>query len=446
MNPDAKMSRLREVHDQLREFTQVWARKEAVDPDAGRRLREEVILLNHRRYFECIPIYRRWVEESGQGEDVGLETIKTDLMSTDDVFKSYNPEWMDLKDFGAMTRWLGEIYHERLEAPHDGLGTVGDWVAYLETCGVQVLFSSGTSGLFSFVPRDEYTWNSLMNNSFNYLSFMLLEKGFVMGQEFSAFVLGFRGGRLGIQLVGQLIGNFAAESHFLYETEIIPDAIRILRRGPKDEQEMKLLLRFKDLTVDREEENYRRLMDAMAGTAATGRSVVLFGAPFQVKKMCELVLASGRKVSLPPQSMIVFGGGWKSFEGEKIERDVLVRMIGNTFGVPKDLIMEGYSMSEMNGAFLRCTGDRYHLPPLIEPVILDESLSPMAGRDLRGIFGFLDPFAVSYPGFIISGDLVHLVDEACPCGLSGPALVGEVTRAPGREVKGCGGVMATVRA
>ena len=47
--------------------------------------------------------------------------------------------------------------------------------------------------------------------------------------------------------------------------------------------------------------------------------------------------------------------------------------------------------------------------------------------------------------FVITGDEVELVDETCPCGLSGLALVGEVRRAQGQEIKGCGGVMAATR-
>jgi hypothetical protein len=85
------------------------------------------------------------------------------------------------------------------------------------------------------------------------------------------------------------------------------------------------------------------------------------------------------------------------------------------------------------------------IPPLIEPVILDEEWAPIEGRDVRGVFGFLDTLAVAYPGFIVSGDEVHLVDGDCPCGLTGPAVI-EIGRARAREVKGCGGIMSSVAA
>jgi hypothetical protein len=120
-------------------------------------------------------------------------------------------------------------------------------------------------------------------------------------------------------------------------------------------------------------------------------------------------------------------------------------MMATNLNLPLDRIMEGYSMTEMNAFTLRCDHGRFHIPPLIEPVIFDEGLSPMEGEDLRGIFGFMDPLAISYPGFIISGDEVHFIDGDCPCGLSGAAVT-EIGRARSREVKGCGGIMASITA
>jgi hypothetical protein len=57
----------------------------------------------------------------------------------------------------------------------------------------------------------------------------------------------------------------------------------------------------------------------------------------------------------------------------------------------------------------------------------------------------MDPFAVSYPGFLITGDAVQSTYRPCECGLAGESLL-SVGRAAGAEIKGCGGIMATVSA
>ena len=149
---------------------------------------------------------------------------------------------------------------------------------------------------------------------------------------------------------------------------------------------------------------------------------------------------------LPEESILLFGGGWKTFEGERIDKDELCRRIEASFGVPRENILEGYSMTEMNAVMLCCPHERFHIPPLLEPLVFDESLTPLPGAGQKGIFGFLDPFAVSYPGFLITGDQVLLWYGDCPCGRKGYALEGGIQRVPGREVKGCGGIMASVRA
>jgi long-chain-fatty-acid---luciferin-component ligase len=144
-------------------------------------------------------------------------------------------------------------------------------------------------------------------------------------------------------------------------------------------------------------------------------------------------------------SLLLFGGGWKLFTGKPITREQLTGMMSESFQLPAEMIVEGYSMSEMNAFTLRCEYGRFHIPPVIEPLILDETLNLMQGNDLRGSFAFLDPVALAYPGFIISGDEVRLVDGECQCGLTGPAVT-EISRARAREIKGCGGIMASVTA
>ena len=139
------------------------------------------------------------------------------------------------------------------------------------------------------------------------------------------------------------------------------------------------------------------------------------------------------------------GGGWKTFSGEKIEQHVLHEMIAEAFAMPVNGVVDAYSMAEIHGVVPRCEHGRYHVPPMIEAMVVDEEMRPMSGKDLTGTFAFLDPFALSYPGFIVTGDRVRMVDEPCACGAHGPAFL-EIGRAPGREVKGCGGVMASIQA
>ncbi len=462
---------LQTLHELIRQ-TQAWALRRKFDAGRARELRRQAILLNHRYYLEAIPAYRRLAAEEGIGPLDDIEPIKQRLMLSADLFKSYDQRWLDDRAFERMNAWLSEVFHQRVAVDVAGVGSIDEWIERLAAAGIRLVYSSGTSGAFSFIPRDGPAWELSRLASTCYLTPLLLHEKIgtrwqrlVIGPatdllspdafvklagrsglpDFDALFLDFSHGRTGNQSLEQELAPMFRKHTFLYETDLSPTVLRLATRGPRTEEDRALLLRLQEVVVGRKAENYRRAVERVRASTAEGQKVFIFGTPFQCKELCEEIAANGQPVALRSGSLALFGGGWKSFTGEKIPRAELVALIANQLGLPADRILEGYSMVEINTFMLRCDHGRFHIPPLIEPVILDEALSPMAGEDLRGTFGFLDPLAVAYPGFIISGDEVHLVDGDCPCGLSGPAVL-EIGRAQAREIKGCGGIMASVAA
>jgi acyl-protein synthetase LuxE len=82
-------------------------------------------------------------------------------------------------------------------------------------------------------------------------------------------------------------------------------------------------------------------------------------------------------------------------------------------------------------------GHYLHAPyTYYKPLVLDDELIPM-GYGERGRFAFLDALARSYPGFIMSGDRVRLLEHCPVCDRPGPVLEPEIQRAKGEEVRGC---------
>ena len=73
------------------------------------------------------------------------------------------------------------------------------------------------------------------------------------------------------------------------------------------------------------------------------------------------MVENARQVTLPASSLVLFGGGWKSFSGQRIPRNDLVALITQALGLAPDRIVEGYSMTEMNAFNVRC--DYRPLPP-----------------------------------------------------------------------------------
>jgi len=383
-------------------------------------------------------------EEAKCDKNTSIDSIKKNLMLSADIFKSYEQTWLDNGDYGSMTRWLSGIHHKNIEADMTGVKSIDEWIDRLSTSGIHVVYSSGTSGTFSFVPRDSSDWALSRRANIAYLAPLLaarLADGFsgklmnlavrlvspdafagLAGKnnipDFDAAFLGFRQGRLGNQvLIGELAPLFRRH-YFLYDADITGTALRCLRRGASTEEERRLMAELQDQVVGKKEMNYLRIIDNIKQSSDAGQKIFFFGAPYQFKELCEVAAGHNVKPAIRKGSLVLFGGGWKSFTGEAMDRESLVKLLTDTLEIPPQMVMEGYSMTEINMLMLRCPKGRFHVPPVIEPVIFNEELAPLDGTDIRGAFGFLDPMAVSYPGFIISGDNVHLIDGKCECGLT----------------------------
>jgi hypothetical protein len=462
-----------DIINQLINIAQVWAMRGKFDSDYARELREKALLINHAHYVERIPAYRRFVQEEGLEQVAEIDDIKNQLMVPDDLFKSYNQSWLDEDDYDKMNGWISQIFHLKVDVDVEQIHSIDEWIERLGVNGIRIVYSSGTSGTFSFIPRDHRNWTLFRTASTCYIvplimyekvgtswqrflmrlatrmlkpsTFEKIAKSGSMASEFDAIFLDFSQGSTGNQVLERELAPLFRKHYYLYETDLSPSVLRLATRGAKSAEDRYKLMKLKEAVVDRKEENYCKAINHLKQATSDGQKVFMFGTTHQYKELCETIASSNERISLREGSMVLFGGGWKSFTGEKISRQELVSMMSTSLDLPPERILEGYSMTEINAFMLRCDFGRFHIPPTIEPCIFNDELSLIDGDDVHGIFGFLDPLALSYPGFIISGDEVHFVNGECPCGLVGPAVT-EIGRAHAREVKGCGGIMASIAA
>ncbi len=445
MEQDKELGRVLELHEELRDITRAWVDGQDWDEDKARRLREEAVLLNHKRYFRGIPAYRALAEDAGLDENVtDVADIKTDLMFSTDIFKSYDPSFIDNADWEQVTVWLRTILNNNLPQDYSEVKTLEEWLAKLQEAEINLMTSSGTSGMYSFVPRDMNTRMGLMTNS-SIIFFPVFGKVLENISEYDAAILNFKSGSAGVQAASNSISDIVQHSYFLYDMHMPADAVRILQRGAKNEEEEKFIKEFDRVMTTEKDLRYEVMLNNIRESVKNGQKILMQGTCYQLKELCLKAKEQGG-LTLLEGSVLLFGGGWKSFEGDKIAKPDLLKLIDEAFSLKGDDVVEGYSMIEMNTMMTCCSEGRFHIPPLIEPLVFDEDLMPMPGAGHTGIFGFLDPCALSYPGFLISGDQINLWQGQCACGRKGYAIDGEIQRVAGKEVKGCGGIMASVKA
>lgn len=474
-----EIEQLAVIQADLVRIAQAWALRQRPDLARAARLRRQAALLLHAHYRRTISVYRRLADQEGVGAltepEAGVALIQQHLMLPDDLFKSYDQRWLDDLDFGRMNTWLAEIFHQPVAAELAGVRSIDAWIDRLAAAGLRLVYSSGTSGNFSFVPRDLASWGRFRRASAAYLTPLLSSQvsgawqRWLMGsasrllplelfarltqavglKDYDAFFLDFSRGHTGNQTLAQELGPLFRRHAFLYQADLSPTVLRLAARGPRSDADREQLARLQAVVSGQRAENYGRIIGLIREATAAGQKVFIFGTTHQYKELCDDLAARGQPLALRPGSLVLFGGGWKSFRGVPIPREQLLALMTEQLGLPPARILEGYSMTELNAFMLRCEHGRFHIPPLIEPVLFDEEMQPLAGApgpaEARGLLGFLDPLATAYPGFLISGDEVRMVSGECACGLAGPAVL-EIRRAGFRELKGCGGIMASLAA
>ncbi len=428
--PDIHIGKLLGLQADLIEGTKRWAMGEPADDLST--LRHEAICLNHLRYVNLVPAYHKFAESVDLLGNVDLNLVINELMFTDDLFKSYDSTLLDQADFAGMNAWLSNICTQDICFDTSAVHNVAQWRTHLKAAGIFLSYSSGTSGNMSFIPRDPMTWGALRKNSSYYANPNSIIRMDGQTPSFDCLIAGPRGEGMGIQGAAAGLSAMAANAHYLYDKVLNEDAVRN-QLTPK-------------ITELDERQAYESAIAFINAARDGNRPVLVFGAPFQLRRFCERLTELQAKLDTLPGSTVVTGGGWKSFQGERIPQTDLIDMVDQTLHIPSSHFIDTYSTAELNCAMTRCAEGHYHIPPLIEPVLLDESLFGECGATGYGTLGFLDPFSMSFPGYLITGDMGKLENTLCGCGLHGWYIDGEIKRAPEQSIKGCGGVLASMTA
>ncbi len=144
------------------------------------------------------------------------------------------------------------------------------------------------------------------------------------------------------------------------------------------------------------------------------------------------------RVSLPPGSFIMLGGGWKQFYRERVEKETLYRLIQERLGVEESHIVEFFGAVEHPILYTDCPAHHFHVPVYSRVIIRDvRTLKPLPHGEM-GLVNLLTPMIRAVPvTSVMTDDLGILHDgQECPCGCQAPWLeiIGRVGQ---RDIKTC---------
>ncbi len=196
------------------------------------------------------------------------------------------------------------------------------------------LTSSGTSGKPSVVPADADDWRRRVQ---------------AMAATYEALGL-FNGGGQALAFLldpqtTQMAGSLVIDA-VLRQVPSVPSVTYLARQGSAGPE-----FSFADAA-------------AALQTAVRNGPVVLVGYPALIAAAIEGLLRCGTaRLPLPSGSLILTGGGWKSFlPGVSLDQDEFRRRASAFFDLPADRVRDMYGLSECPAVFVQCESGRYHVP------------------------------------------------------------------------------------
>ncbi|HIG99817.1 MAG TPA: hypothetical protein HA258_04470 [Thermoplasmata archaeon] len=329
--------------------------------------------------------------------------------------------------------WLANIYTG--EVPpitiRQKKPTFDDIIKAYYAVGITVSYSSGTGGRYTFIPRNKQTF---LNAEYT-LAKTLVGMAYPLWKYDS----------YGYLLMPHPKKNFIFAGKAL---EVYFDAIKDVQVAIDREVSTELVQitmgRTKGIKSDLVRYfSYRQQKKMVDNIIAwlekhdkAKDTVTLIGAPYILYAVMEKLKSQGKCFDFGDRGGVATGGGWKGLRN--ITSSEFRTEVNKVLGISEKFVLDVYSMVEGNGWMIHCPEGHYlHVPyTYYKPLVLDNE-NKSVGYGEWGRFAFLDGIATSHPSFIVTGDLVKLLEHCPVCDRPGPVLEPEVKRAQGEDLRGC---------
>jgi hypothetical protein len=331
--------------------------------------------------------------------------------------------------------WLGNIFtgdlpqiviREKNPTPDQVIGAFND-------AGLAVTFSSGTSGRHTYIPRDRRTFFAAEYAIAKAVVAMAYPLWDTQWHEY----LLLPDPRQTSLFAGRACAVFfdvIGDVRVAIDRPVSTELIRMTMTGTKGMKSMIIKYFARRSTTKMIAAIIRWLESHEKGS----EKILFFGAPFILSMVMEKLQENGRSFDFGGRGWVGTAGGWKAFEGSRVPLAAFRRQVEQVLGIPGKYCLDMYAMVENNGCMMHCPEGHYlHAPySFFKPLVLGKDNKTL-GYGEWGRFAFLDAAASSYPGFIISGDKVRMLEHCPVCDRPGPVLDPEIGRVAGEEIRGC---------
>jgi hypothetical protein len=362
----------------------------------------------------------------------------SDIKTSDDLDKipmipdTFFKDYPTGRDFAL---WLGNIYTGTLPkiVIKEKNPTYDEVINAFNSAGMHVAYSSGTSGRHTFIPRDQRTFNiseytvakSAMGMIYPFWDYNVFGYLMMPNPKRTNVYAG---------KVCTIYFDIIHDVKVAIDRDISTELIQMTMSGQKG-----VKTRMVQYFAKRETEKMiKTVINWLEERDKKKEKITIVGAPFLISFIMQHLQKEGKSFNFEDRGAIGTGGGWKAFEGQRVPTVEFRNQAKKILGIQERFCLDIYGMVEGNGWMVHFPEGHYlHMPySYYKGLVLDKEFKPV-GYGEWGRYAFLDAAAYSYPGFIISGDKVRMLEHCPVCDRPGPVLEPEVKRAAGEDIRGC---------
>jgi hypothetical protein len=404
-----------------------------IAPSDVQALQIEAVNERFAERIDQIPLLRN----RSQSAEITTVTEAEDLVPllfAHGAYKSYAQNWLADGRWDRMAKWVGTVSTcDSSRVDVDGIGGLDDFVDRMGSVGCYLTCSSGTTGKPAMIACSE---SDLEVASRANVTGLTWATGIPADGSRKLFGLGprtrvERNERTRIALVEAF--STEADSYQLPVAPIsvgsIMAMIDLRHRIADGAANPSELAEFETTSAARQSE----METAIAGAidelvAARDRKLLLTGMFASLFQVAQDVRAKGfsGKDFRADTALLVAGG----LKGAALPPDYR-EFIFDTFNIADERVYHFYTMQELNTPFPKCPGGRYHLPPWVLLLPLDEpgeKLVDTTAGPIQARGAFFDLSLDGRWGGVISGDRIDADFGVCGCGHQGPTVGPDITR------------------
>jgi hypothetical protein len=368
------------------------------------------------------------------------------------AYKSYPESWLAQKRWDRLSKWLDTVSTHRVPVDKvSDAGEVDDWIEKLADNGFFVSCSSGTTGKSAMLVASQkdmdwckteavaaYSWGSGVKPAqdrriFGMAAIAHVARNLATGEAYTAAMQDPNYERFAYPVPPITVGG-------LTQMVVLRKAIADGSAKPED------IAAFEKISAARQKAVDEAVgITAQAVVAARHSKLHVSGLWAGLYNVAKAVREMGYGAKdFNPENSIYSGGGLK----RAVLPDDYREFVYETFNIQPERSYQNYSMQELHSGMPRCqTGGRYHVPPWVVPLILDQTgdnLLPVIDGEYEGRAAFFDLSLDGRWGGVISGDKISIDFSPCACGSKGPSIRDNIVRyadLEGDDKIGCAGTV-----